>query len=331
MKTLTSRYTILWGVLFALAVSATAPSAAAADSDAAALVGVVAEVQNPKAGKALWRQDADGSWSDVMILQNLEQGNQLAVEGGILMRVFLFRDKNLVELTTATASVATPYSVDEKKVKDENTRKMIEGLKFVSSSLPGPMRDEDLQMADLLTRSPEPYCVLAAPRNTRIESATPTFEWIESYSQSITLTLSLDGQTVWQIQSGEGVSRLEYPADQKPLEAGRTYTLRLESPGSQPDTSNCIYEPLSKGDVKDEAEWEESLPPKTEVAGAVLRATRDIANHRLDRARATLTEAIALHPDDLTLHGLLIAVYLEQGNGCLADREIELYEKIKGS
>ena len=321
-------------LLILVAIAGFLPARAArAKEDGPSPVAAITEIKDAGEGKIQWRDAATGQWKDAGILQNLYNGNQLALTGKAEASLFFFDVKNVAKLTAETATTKKPFVVTGKKAKDRQTEKVIKGLQAVSDGLLG--REDPSEMVTLSARDPlslfHPY-LLVAPRFTRAAEARPEFEWISDVPAPVTLTVEKSRQELWRATSAEKNPRLAYPDSAATLQAGETYTVRLEAEGNEPEVTHFIYSPLKEREAQAAEEWEKSLPPGNEPTGAVVRALAAMEGRYYDKARRILEGARRGHPKDRTLATLLVKIYVEQRNGYMAyrtQRELEELTQAK--
>jgi len=162
---------------------------------------------------------------------------------------------------------------------------------------------------------------LLSPRNTKLLTDAPTFQWMGMDQQPGSVKVFGPQGMIWSADN-INLTRIAYPASAPRLQPDVEYTWVIEKKGFS--VNRVSFKLLAPGEV---AAIKERV---TELAGvsavskttlAVLKANFLMSKELYHDAREVLTEAIAADSDEPTLHFVLAEIYDKIGLKNLAGEE----------
>lgn len=182
----------------------------------------------------------------------------------------LFQNGNLITLGPGSSlTVADNYRTGSLKSVRSLDQEMAANIALPRS---GGLHDGDASaLAGLRAGSSETALMAISPRNTKIKSDRPSFEWnMKQQYDGFTLTLLSDVGVVWK-QKATG-SRMEYPAGIRPLERGKSYYWFVEGEGlfETAKSSSVAFTLLDAGELKAVEEKEQRLRDEVGADGSSL-------------------------------------------------------------
>ncbi len=250
------------------------------------------------------------NWQKPALLQSLYTGTQIQAS----------KDATAVVLYTDGMKTVT---VDERnspfEIKPAAKSAGGGGVKEVASSLMG--KKKPAAYVPLAVRGGKRPPVLLAPRNTKLMTDAPTFQWMGMDRQPGTVRVYGPEGVLW---SAENVSltQMKYPASAPRLKAGVEYAWVIEKKDFPVDKAR--FQILPAAEVKTLQEQLASLSSGAGVSKtteAIVKAGLLSARELYYDAREVLTEAAKTDPDEPTLHFLLADVYEKTGLKDLASEE----------
>ncbi len=160
-----------------------------------------------------------------------------------------------------------------------------------------------------------------SPRNSKILSEAPTFQWIGMDQQPGTVKVFGPSGELWSAEN-INLTKIAYPASAPRLQPNVEYSWAIEKKGVAP--SRTTFKLLGAADVQ---AIKERLTELSAMAGvskttlAVLKANLLMSKELFHDAREILTEAIAADSDEPTLHFVLGELYAKIGLKNLATDE----------
>jgi hypothetical protein len=196
------------------------------------------------------------------------------------------------------------------------------GAKAVAGALMGKKKPPSY--VPLAVRGGKHPPVLLAPRNTKVMSDAPTFQWMGMERQPGSVRVYGPEGVLW---SAENISltQIKYPASAPRLKPGVEYTWAIEKKGAPAE--KVRFQVLAPAEAKTvEAELaaiqKSSGVPRT--TAAILKAGLLTSRELYYDARDVLAEAVKADPDEPTLHFLMAEVYEKTG---LKDMAAEEYSE----
>ena len=249
------------------------------------------------------------NWQKPAPLQSVYAGTQIQAS----------KDATAVVLYTEGMKSVT---VDKKNSPFEvkpGPAKAAPGIKEAAAALIG--KQKPATYAALAVRGGSQPPVLVTPRNTKIMTAAPVFQWMGMERQPGTVHVYGPDGVLW---SAENVSltQMKYPASAPALKPGVEYAWTIEKQGTA--FARVRFELLDAAGAKAVEEELASIKKAASVTpttGAVLQAGLYAGRGLFYDARAVLMDAIKRDPDEPTLHFLLADVYEKTGLSNMAAEE----------
>jgi len=307
-KTMLGIWIIAW-------MSATAPSVRSAQSE-----DVVAVITEIKFNKGDIQVAHPGKTAErAAVLQSLYTGSKVQVSNGATATVVL---------TDGSRAV----TVDEKNSPFEikTTAKTAGRLKEAAGTLVG--KKSSSNFVALAVRGKTRGPTLLAPRETKLLTATPRFQWVGMEGQPSAVKVSGAEGVIWSVENVAD-TQIVYPASAPALQSGVSYSWSAERRGVTAEKavfsflgaeeSRAIKTRLTEIDASDGVS-------KTTLA--ILKGSFLISKELYYDARETLLEAAKSDPQEPTLYFLLGEVYEKTGLKNLAQEaysEAELLTERK--
>jgi hypothetical protein len=275
-------------------------------------VAVITEIR-PGQGEVRVRLVGDSDWKPPRPLLALRPGDQVRVLGDG-QAVLVFAGGQATQLVSQANS---PFVVAPPRAATGADR--VRGLLGdLTDFLIGQQKDPAYR--PLMTRVVRQPPLIVSPRETRLLPGPVRFEWSGPSHLRYRLQVAGPQGTVWE-QADLPRQPYEYPAVAPSLDAGMRYEWTLEARGHPPETAAFqIVAPAEAERIRGDLAL---LRPGT-VAGyprptlAVMRASLLLRERLHHEARRDLLTAIAVDPEEPTLHLMLGLVYERTGLGDLA-------------
>lgn len=282
---------------FVLAIALLAPAAGWAQEPSA----FVTEIDR-KNGEILIRRAGDSTWEPAKPLHVLRPGDQIEVAGGSTITV-VFHGGAAATIKAQSSPYVVPAAV---KAARSRTTEITSSLTrfFLGKQAPPVFKAA-------VTRSTAPTIV--GPRETRVMTPRPVFEWEDCDGRSCTIRLlGADSRLLWEEKNLGGRSAV-YPARLPALQGGARYIWELETVGLPPQRTGF--------DVMTDEEAGRVQKALTDLANAgyspgtlaVVRGGLLFSEGLFADARRELEEAEQRRPDDPTYAFLLAHVYERVG------------------
>ena len=314
-----SRATHLAGIL--LVISATVAVPCAAQKDYLALItDVGGTIEVAPAGRS---EFAPAVWG-----MQLFAGDRIRTKEGSEVSI-LFANNNLVTLGPNSAMT----------IAEGPGSTRAEGVKSIEGDLYGTLADLRLQgegegagrgraIAGLRTGADDTPLLPLAPRNTKLNTTRPHFEWTAFQEfDGYTVKLYDSNGLVWSRHTES--YRLDYPEDEAPLAFGASYFWQVEGEtllGAE--TSGKVgFSVLSREMSIEVAEQESTFKNLLDAddrstSYALALGVYYIREGLLDAAIASFTQIADRHPDAVLPHEILGRLYNEIGLQDLAVAEL---------
>jgi hypothetical protein len=268
-------------------------------------------------GQVQVKRAGESQWAVPQPLLALRPGDQLRAVGEG-RAVLVFTGGRGVQSVSASNS---PFTV-EAPASGGSSEKLRGVLGSVADFLVG--KQKDLNYLPLSVRAVRPPRVLPlSPRDTRLLSAPVVFEWSGPEGLRYRIQVSGPQGLLWE---GANLPRkpLTYPASAPTLSPGVRYSWQVQAAG-QP-AQRTEFEILAPDDAARAREAMDlitpaALPGSSRSSVAVMRAGWLFQQQLYADSRRELIAALAVDPDEPTLHVLLGQVYERIGLGEMATRE----------
>jgi tetratricopeptide (TPR) repeat protein len=283
---------------------ALAPLAAASAEDA---VGLITEIKLNRGGVQI--RLPGKNWQKPAPLQSVYAGTQIQTT----------KDATAVLLYTDGMKSIT---VDEKNSPFEVKivpSKAGPGVKEIAAALIGKQKPPNY--AALAVRGGNQPPVLLAPRNTKIITSAPIFQWMGMERKPGTVRVYGPDGVIW---SAENVSltQMKYPASAPSLKPGVEYYWTIEKQGvAAAKVRFELLDPAAAKAAEEELASVQKASGISQTTAALLQGGLYAARGLFSDARAVLMEAIKRDPDEPTLHFLLADVYDKTGLKNMAAEE----------
>lgn len=160
-----------------------------------------------------------------------------------------------------------------------------------------------------------------SPRNSKILSDVPTFQWMGMDQQSGTIKVHGPRGLLWSAEN-INLTRIVYPASAPRLQPDVEYSWEIEKKGVAPSkTTFKLLGPADAQAVRERLAELTAMAGLSKTTSAVLKANFLMSRELYHDARELLTEAIAADSDEPTLHFVLGELYDKIGLKNLATEE----------
>jgi len=293
-KTLLGIWMIAW-------MSGTAPALRAAQSE-----DVVAVITEIKFNKGDIQVVHPGKTPErAAMLQSLYAGSKVQVSNGATATV-VFTDGSRAVTVEEKSS---PFEI-------QPAAKAAGRLKEAAGTLVG--KKSSSGFVALAVRGKTRGPTLLAPRETKLLTATPRFQWIGIDGQPSTVKLSGVQGVIWSAEN-VAATQIVYPASAPALQPGAAYSWSAERRGVVAENA-----PFSHLGAEESPDTESILAELDAADGvskttlAILKGSFLISKELYYDARETLLEAVKSDPLEPTLYFLLGEVYEKTGLKALA-------------
>jgi hypothetical protein len=285
---------------------------------------VLTEIQ-VKRGRVEVKPAGLPDWQTPRPLLSLRAGDQVRVEGEA-RAVLVFTGGRGTQLVTQSNS---PFTVQAGSIQGASDRARAV-LGNVTSFLLGQPRERTYQSLSVRSVRAQPPLILV-PRDSRVLPGAVTFEWAGSDRLKYQVKLlGPQGAIVWE-QADLERRPLAYPASAPRLTPGTKYTWELSTREHAP--VRAAFEVAADADATRVTDALALLTPAS--AGnyppatlALMRAGLLFQETFYADARRELVQAIAVSPEEATLHLLLGHVYDRTGLKQLASTEFDAAEAL---
>jgi hypothetical protein len=246
------------------------------------------------------------------VLQSLYPGNVVEVsKDGVA--VVLFTDG------MKTVRVDEKNSPFEIKAPEAKGSQATSRAKDVASLLLGKKKPPTYAALSVRGKSQPP--TLLSPRNTKLMSEAPTFQWMGMNRQPGTLKVFGPEGLLWSAEN-IALTQIAYPTSAPRLKPGVEYSWVIEKKGFQPQkTVFRLLQPAEAQTVQEKLAPLSAAAAISKTTLVVLRANVLMSHELFHEARESLIEGIVGDPDEPTLHFLLGELYEKVGLKSLAADE----------
>jgi hypothetical protein len=193
------------------------------------------------------------------------------------------------------------------------------GVKQLAGLLLGKKRPP--AYVPLATRGSAKPPTLLSPRNTKVITPAPSFQWMGMDRQEGTVKVFGPEGLIWTAEN-IALTQIRYPPTALSLKPGVEYYWTLEKKGlpSQKTTFKIVGPDESKT-IQDGLDSLQQATGLSKTTLAILKAGLLISNEVFYEAREAVVEAVNADPDEPTLHFLLGEIYEKTGLRSLAAEE----------
>ena len=246
------------------------------------------------------------------VLQSLYPGNVVqATKDAVAVVLFTEGMK-----TVSVDEKNSPFEIKAPQGKDSQTSSRV---KDVASLLLGKKKPPSYVALAVRGKTQPP--TLLSPRNTKLMTDAPTFQWMGMDRQPGTVKVYGPEGLVWSAEN-IALTQLAYPVSAPRLKPGVEYSWIIEKKGFQPQKAPFKLMPATEAQAV-----QEKIAPLSPAAGLskttlmVLKANVLMAHELFYEAREVLIEGATADPDEPTLHFLLGELYEKIGLKNLAADE----------
>jgi hypothetical protein len=246
------------------------------------------------------------------VLQSLYPGTQIQVSKDALA-VILFTEG------MKTVTVDEKNSPFEVKVSPGKAGQTGGGVKQLAGLLMGKKKPP--AYVPLATRGSAKPPTLLSPRNTKMITSAPSFQWMGMDRQEGTVKVFGPEGLIWTAEN-IALTQIKYPPTAFSLKPGVEYSWTLEKKGlpAQKATFKIVGADESKA-IQDGLGSLQQTAGLSKTTLAILKAGLLISNEVFYEAREVVVEAVSADPDEPTLHFLLGEIYEKTGLRNLAAEE----------
>ncbi|MSP41581.1 MAG: hypothetical protein EXR70_24110 [Deltaproteobacteria bacterium] len=246
------------------------------------------------------------------VLQSLYAGNVIQTKGDVVAVVFF---------TDGSGTI----SVDEKnpnfEIKAGQSKGSAAGSKVreVAGLLLGKKKPPTYVALSVRGKPQAP--TLLSPRNTKLTSDAPTFQWMGMDQQPGSVKVFGPQGVIWSADN-INLTKIAYPASAPRLQPEVEYSWVIEKKGFA--VTRVPFKLLRSADadeVKNRLAELSSVSAASKTTFAVLKANLLMSKELFHDAREVLSEAIAADNDEPTLHFVLAELYDKIGLKNLAGEE----------
>ncbi len=259
---------------------------------------------------------SDADWKAPLPLLSLRPNDQLRVTQNAQAVLFFIGGQGTVIVSAGNS----PYTVQAQvAVPAGKAADLFAGLGRLLTG-----KKKDLSYVPLTTRSVQQPPLLLSPRDGKLVGP-PVFEWGGSDRLRYTVRLLGPQGPVWE-QANLPRAPLAYPSNAPPLTPGVTYQWELEAREYPVQRGSfTLLSPEQIGTIRDTLRTLDpaALPGYPKNTVSLMRAAFLFEQALFSDARRELVAAIALDPDEPTLHLLLGQVYERTGLMVLAAEEYD--------
>lgn len=246
------------------------------------------------------------------VLQSLYAGNVVQTTKDAVAVIFFTDGSRIVTVDEKNPS----FEVRASSAKDSaaGTR-----VKEVANLLVGKKKPPTYVALSVRGKAPPP--TLLSPRNSKILSDSPTFQWMGMDQQPGTVKVFGPQGEIWSAQN-INLTKIAYPATAPRLQADVEYGWSIEKKGVAANkTTFKLLGGLEAQAVKERLAELGAMPGVSKTTLAVLKANLLMSKELFHDAREILTEAIGADTDEPTLHFVLGDLYDKIGLKNLATEE----------
>lgn len=245
------------------------------------------------------------------VLQSLYNGSKVLVSKDATAMVLFTDGSNTVKVDDKNS----PYEVKRAAKSGQAAGKLKETANLLVGKSSAP------NFVALAVRGKLRGPTLLSPRDGKLLTATPTFQWMGMESEPSTVKVHGPQGVIWSAEN-LATTQIAYPSSAPALKPGESYSWSVERRGAAVEKTS-----FRLGSFDDNRTLQEQLAaidantalPKT--TAAILKGNLLVARAYFYDAREILLSAAKADPDEPTLHFLLGEVYDKTGLRNLAQEE----------
>lgn len=265
------------------------------------------------------RKAGQKDWAKAALLMALDPGDAVRAAGKDYAVVVSASGGKAVKVTAANS----PYELKSGESRSGRTEKAQVVVNKLMDFMSGKKREA--LSTPLAVRSLKRAPGLISPKDSKVLSSLPLFEWIGTPRVPYTFRIMQGDRIIWQKGNIYRV-QIAYPSDAPPLQAGQRYVWEIETAGHP--TVRAWFVIATDAERRDlDAErrlLDESVPASQSLPTNVMLTYGLLASKSFSaEARTAVAAAIASNPDDPLLHFLLGDYYESAGLNDLAAGEYD--------
>jgi hypothetical protein len=273
-------------------------------------IGVITELKFNR-GDIQLRATSNAAPTKPAVLQSLYAGNVVQTTKDALAVIFFTDGSRTVTVDEKNST----FEVRASQAKDGQAGARV---KEFAGLLLGKKKPPSYVALSVRGKAPP---TLLSPRNTKLLSDTPTFQWMGMDQQPGTVKVFGPQGMIWSADN-INLSKIAYPASAPRLQPEIDYAWLIERKGvAGSKTTFKLLRPSDAQAVKERLTELSNVNGLPKTTLAVLRANFLISKELFYDARETLSEAIAADSDEPTLHFVLGELYDKIGLKNLANEE----------
>ena len=246
------------------------------------------------------------------VLQSLYPGNIIQTSKDAVAVIFFTDGTRSVTVDEKNPS----FEVKVLAAKDSQTGARV---KEVASLLLGKKKPPTYVALAVRGKAQPP--TLLSPRNSKIITDAPTFQWMGMGQQPGTMNVFGPEGVIWSAEN-INLTKIAYPASAPRLQPDIDYSWAIEKKGFPPSKAPFkLLRPADAQAVKEKLAELSAVPGLPKTTLAVLKANFLMSKELFHEARELLLEGTAADPDEPTLHFVLGELYDKIGLKDLATDE----------
>lgn len=245
------------------------------------------------------------------VLQSLYNGSKVQVSKDATATILFTDGSNTIRVDEKNS----PYEVKRAAKGGQAAGKLKETANLLIGKSSAP------NFVALAVRGKLRGPTLLSPREGRLLTATPNFQWMGMEGQPSTVKLFGPQGVIWSAEN-VATTQIAYPASAPALKPGESYAWSAERRGAPAE--KATFKIANSDDSRSLQEQIAAVDANTglsKTTAAVLKGNMLIAREHYYDAREILLNAAKADPDEPTLHFLLGEVYDKTGLKSLAQEE----------
>jgi hypothetical protein len=246
------------------------------------------------------------------VLQSLYAGSQIQAS----------KDASVVVLFTdgmRTVTIVEKNSPFEVKAPEAKAGQSMPAVKQVTSFLLGKKKPPTY--VALAVRGGKFPPTPVSPRDTKLVTGSPTFQWMGMERQRGTVRVYGPAGLLWAANE-IALTQIKYPSSAPRLKPDVEHWWEIEKKGFAPEKARFkILTPEEAKPVQEQLQSLQGVGGASRTTMAILKAGLLVSHELFHEAREILLEAIGSDPDEPTLHFLLGEVYQKTGLKNLSSEE----------
>ncbi len=265
------------------------------------------------------RKVGQKDWARAALLMALDAGDAVRAAGSGYAVVVSASGGKAVKVTAANS----PYELKSPESGSSRPEKAQVVMNKLMDFMSG--KKKETLSTPLAVRSLKRAPGLVSPKDSKVLTSQPLFEWIGTPRVPYRIRIMQDDRVVWQKENIYRV-QISYPSDAPALQAGQRYTWEIETAGCPAVRAwFVIATDAERRDLETERRLlEQSVPASQSLSTNVLLTYGLLASKSFSaEARTIVAAAMASNPDDPLLHFLLGDYYEAAGLNDLAAGEYD--------